>query len=59
MGNVKKKIGSTLKSLIPDALAIAGAFFIGFGAGMIYIPAGVICIGCLLIAGAVIYSRGG
>jgi len=47
-----------IKSLVPDVLAIAGAFCIWRGIDMINRPAGVIAAGILLIAGAVIWSRG-
>lgn len=55
----KGKINTIILSLIPDALAIAGAFFIAFGAWKIYEPAGFIIAGAALISGAVVYSRGG
>jgi hypothetical protein len=50
----KKIIG-----IISDALAVAGAFLISLGAGMVYRPAGLIAAGVLTIAGAVILSIGG
>lgn len=55
----KGKIKAGILSLIPDALAIAGAFFVGFGIWQIYRPAGYIAIGVLSICGAVIWSKGG
>ena len=51
------KIKATILSLIPDALAIAGAFFIGFGIWKIYRPAGFIAIGILSICGVIVWSK--
>ena len=58
-GRSKNTWPDLIRSLIPDVLAVAGAFFIGFGAWVIYPPAGWIVAGAELIAGAVIWSKGG
>lgn len=42
-----------------DILLVAGGALIGCGVAMIYPPAGVIAAGVLLIAGAVLWARGG
>lgn len=44
---------------VPDFLSVGGAVCISTGAYQIYVPAGWIVLGILLIAGAVIWSRGG
>jgi len=49
----------TLKSLIPDLLIIFGALCISYGAFKIYRPAGFICLGVMLIGGAVLIIKGG
>lgn len=48
-----------LKKMIPDALAVVGAFLISGGVCLIYVPAGIITAGVLAIAGAAIWSIGG
>jgi hypothetical protein len=49
----------TLKRLIPDILASSGAVCIACGAFLIDIIAGLFVTGTLLIASAVIWSKGG
>lgn len=44
---------------VPDILAVSGAVCISTGAYQIYAPAGWIVLGVMLVAGAVIWSRGG
>lgn len=46
-----------LSGLICDLLAILGAALISIGAGMIYLPAGLIVGGSLCVATAVIAAR--
>lgn len=58
IGRFKTWLG-LIRSLIPDALAVAGAFFIVRGVWLVYRPAGFIAAGILLIAGAVVVSKGG
>lgn len=41
----------------PDAAGIAGAGCISYGAGLVYLPAGWIVAGMLLMAGAWLGSR--
>lgn len=65
-GTRLKKLIKRLKSvargsaqIIPDVLAISGAVSIGYGAFLINPIAGWIATGVLLIAAAVIWSKGG
>lgn len=58
MRKIAPALGAGIKNLVPDALALTGAFCIWRGIDMINRPAGVIAAGILLIAGAVIWSRG-
>ncbi|MBE6722704.1 MAG: hypothetical protein E7572_09570 [Ruminococcaceae bacterium] len=44
---------------VPDVLAVSGAACASAGVYQIYVPAGWIVLGVMLIAGAVIWSRGG
>jgi len=46
------------KSIIPDALAIAGAFLIWKGVDALNRPAGLMVAGVLCIAAAVVWSKG-
>ena len=47
------------KNPMPDVLAVSGAVCISAGSYQIYIPAGWIVLGVMLVTGAVIWSRGG
>ena len=38
--------------MLPDVLLISGAILVSIGAGLVYIPAGVIVAGLLCIVGA-------
>lgn len=42
-----------------DALLVCGAWCVSAGVGWIYPPAGLIMAGVLLIAGGVLWARGG
>ena len=42
-----------------DLIMVAGAAAVAIGAGMVYLPAGLIVGGMLAMAGAVLNSRGG
>ena len=48
-----KKLRRNLAGRMGDAALLAGAALTSAGAGMIYEPAGLICAGLLLMAGAV------
>ncbi|SHF02100.1 hypothetical protein SAMN02745157_1456 [Kaistia soli DSM 19436] len=43
---------------VSDLVAIVGVGLIGFGAWLIFPPAGYIVVGSLLLAGAVLGARG-
>ena len=49
-----KQLRKTLAGRLGDFALLAGAALTSAGAGMIYEPAGVICAGVLLMAGAVL-----
>lgn len=49
----------TVVGNVPDALLLAGAGNVAYGAWLIYPPAGFITGGVLLIVGGIIASRGG
>lgn len=51
-----KKLSKALSRLGPDLVLIAGAAAVAVGAGMIYLPAGLIAGGVLAITGAVLSS---
>lgn len=48
-----KKLRRALSARMGDFALLAGAGLTSVGAGMIYEPAGLICAGVLLMAGAV------
>jgi hypothetical protein len=48
-----------LASLLPDALLVAGAAAVAWGAHQVYAPAGYVVGGLFLLAGGVVLSRGG
>lgn len=54
-----KKLRKALVKYAPDVVLIAGAAAVAVGAGMIYLPAGVITGGVLAIAGVVLNTLGG
>lgn len=54
-----KKLRKALAKYAPDVVLIAGAAAVAVGAGMIYLPAGVITGGVLAIAGVVLSALGG
>lgn len=55
MRNLRK----ALAKYAADLMMLAGAAAIVIGAGMIYLPAGVIAAGVLALGGAVLDSLGG
>ncbi len=56
------KGGSTLLSVLPvvlrDVVGLAGAGLVAYGAWLVFPPAGFITGGVLLLAGALLLSRG-
>lgn len=54
-----KRLCAALRRCAADILLILGAAAVAVGAGMIYLPAGLISGGVLAIAGAVLESIGG
>ena len=54
-----KRLANTLARRLPELVLIAGAAAASAGAGMIYLPAGLIAGGCLAMAGAVLSLMGG
>lgn len=55
MKNLKKVLGE----LLGDFILILGGALIAVGVGMIYMPAGVIAAGVLVVAGIALANRGG
>lgn len=55
MKNLKKVLGE----LLGDFILILGSALIAVGVGMIYMPAGVITSGVLVVAGIALANRGG
>lgn len=55
MKNLKKVLGD----LLQDFILILGGASIAVGVGMIYVPAGVIMSGVLVVAGIALANRGG
>lgn len=56
---MEKTITEVICSLVSDALAIAGAFLIWRGVDLMHRPVGLIVLGLLAIAGAVIVAKAG
>ena len=54
-----KKLKKALGRYAADLILAAGATAVAVGAGLIYLPAGLIAGGLLAIAGAVLHSLGG
>lgn len=54
-----KKLAEGLARYCTDLVLLGGAVAVAVGAGMIYLPAGLIAGGGLAIAGAVLSSLGG
>lgn len=54
IGDFRRKI----KRILDDLLFIAGVILISIGVYQIYIPAGYVVLGILLIITAVLWSRG-
>ena len=54
-----EKLRKALAKYFPDLCLIAGAATIAVGAGMIYMPAGLIVGGMLIIGGVMLSSLGG
>lgn len=46
-------------TLVRDLAGVAGAAAVALGAGMVYLPAGVIVGGLLMLAGAILAARRG
>jgi hypothetical protein len=57
IGSGLAAVGAALPSLLLDLVGLAGAAAIGYGAWMIYAPAGFITGGCLLLAGTLLVAR--
>lgn len=55
MKNLKKVLGN----LLGDFILVLGGALIAVGVGMIYVPAGVIMSGVLVVAGIALANRGG
>jgi len=54
-----KQISKTLMTHLAEMVFLAGAAAIAVGAGMVYLPAGLIAGGVLAVGGAVIAMVGG
>lgn len=48
-----------LNAMLPTILLVLGAICVSCGAAMIYLPAGVIIAGIMMMIGAVLLIRGG
>lgn len=44
-----RKIGRVIAHILPDMLLVVGALIVAAGVGMIYLPAGVIVLGLLVL----------
>lgn len=55
MNRLKQALGK----YAADLILVAGAALVSIGAGMVYLPAGLICAGALAIGGAVLSCMGG
>ena len=53
-----KQIANCLMTHLPELVFLSGAAAISIGAGMVYLPAGLIAGGVLAVAGAVISMFG-
>lgn len=49
-----KRIMKTLRAALPDLLLVLAGGLISVGAGLIYLPAGLIVAGVLLAAGVIL-----
>lgn len=54
-----KKLKKALVKCVPDLILIGGAALVAVGTGMIYLPAGLIVGGVLVIAGVALSAMGG
>ena len=54
-----KKLLKLWDELLPTGLVVLGSIAVSVGAAMIYLPAGVIAAGGLLMLGGVLLIRGG
>lgn len=54
-----KQFWRGLSRYAADLIMVAGAAAVAIGAGMVYLPAGLIVGGMLAVAGAVLNSLGG
>lgn len=54
-----KKLKKAIVKSVPDLILIGGAALVAVGAGMIYLPAGLIVGGVLVIAGVALSAMDG
>ena len=54
-----RKLKKALGRYAADLILVAGAAAVAVGAGMVYLPAGLIPGGVLAMAGAVLFTLGG
>ena len=54
-----RKLKKALGRYAADLILVAGAAAVAVGAGMVYLPAGLIAGGVLAMAGAVLFTLGG
>jgi hypothetical protein len=45
-------------SIVVDAMGIAGAVLVAYGAWRVYPPAGIILAGLMLLMGCILWARG-
>lgn len=57
IGSGLAKIGAAVPAVLLDAAGLAGAGLIGYGAWLIYPPAGFITGGTLILAGTLLMAR--
>ena len=53
-----RTLRAALPTLLRDAFGLSGAGLCAYGASLIYVPAGFIVGGALLLAGAVLMAKG-
>ncbi len=58
-GPPMKRILKTAGDMLPTGLLVLGAVAVSCGIGLIFLPAGVIAAGVLMITGGVLLIRGG
>lgn len=59
LNDAMRGVAKGLSALLPTGLLVLGAAAVSCGVGLIYVPAGVIAAGCLMIIFGVLLILGG